>query len=205
MSWIQWLRELQSIAQIGLTYTKDPYDVERYEQLQILSAVMAAHQTNGDAEEIANLFVNETGYATPKIDVRGAVFRDDKILLVREIADSGRWTLPGGWADVGDSPKTAVTREVLEESGFETKVTKLIAMLDRDMHPHPKMFTHSYKLFFLCEIIGGTAKPSMETAEVAFFSQDQIPDDLSISRTLPQQIDLCFEHYRNPSLQPVLD
>ena len=143
MKWIKWLRELQSIAQIGLAYTKDQYDEERYERLRELTAVMAAQKTAGDTEQISQLFAQEKGYATPKIDVRGAVFRDNQILLVREIADNGRWTLPGGWADVGDSPSTAVTREVLEESGFETEVVKLIALLDRDKHPHPKMFTHS--------------------------------------------------------------
>ncbi|MEM7331215.1 MAG: NUDIX hydrolase [Chloroflexota bacterium] len=205
MAWLKWLRELQSIAQIGLAYTKDPYDAERYEQLQKLTAVISAEQTAGASDEIANLFAQEKGYATPKIDVRGAVFRDNQILLVREIADGGRWTLPGGWADVGDSPKTAVTREVYEESGFETEVVKLIAMLDRDQHPHPKMFTHTYKMFFLCQIVGGEATPSMETAEVAFFSHNEIPTDLSISRTLPQQIDLCFKHHNEPALQPVID
>ena len=204
-NWINWIRQLQSIAQIGLAYTKDKYDVERYEQLQKLTAVMAAEKTNGAVPEIEALFAQEKGYATPKIDVRGAVFRDDKILLVREIEDEGRWTLPGGWADVGDSPKTAVVREVFEESGFETKVNKLIGILDRDMHPHPKMFTHSYKLFFLCELIGGAAKTSLETSEVAFFAQDNIPADLSILRILPQQIDLCFEHFRNLTLQPAID
>lgn len=203
--WIGWLRTLQSIAQIGLTYSKGAYDLERYRQLQGLTAEMAAHLADDEPPRLTRLFAQENGYATPKIDVRGAVFRDDKILLVREVQDEGRWTLPGGWADVGDSPKTAVVKEVFEESGFDVQVVKLIAMLDREQHPHPKMYTHIYKLFFLCEIVGGEAKTSLETSEIGFFAEHDIPQDLSTARVLPSQIALCFAHYREPKRPSVID
>ena len=205
MSWLDWIRELKSIAQTGLTYTKDKYDRERYERLQDLTAVIASNKSTESVMEIRGLFAKEKGYPTPKIDVRGAVFQNDKILMVREIADEGRWTLPGGWADVGDPPSTAVTKEILEESGFETRAVKMIAMFDRDKHPHPKMFTHTYKIFFLCDILGGEAQTSMETSEVGFFGEDEIPEDLSISRILPEQIKLCFEHHRDVDLPTVFD
>lgn len=204
-SWLDIIRELKAIAQTGLTYTEGKYDRERYERLRELTAVIAAQQTNGSVAELRGLFATENGYPTPKIDVRGAVFRDDKILLVREIADQNRWTLPGGWADVGASPSTAVVKEVFEESGFHTRAVKMIAMLDRDHHPHPKLFAHIYKIFFLCDIMGGQAATSIETSEVRFFGEEEIPADLSIARVLPEQIKLCFEHHRNLDLPTVFD
>lgn len=204
-SWLDIIRELKAIAQTGLAYTEGKFDRERYGRLQELTAVIASQKTNDSLPEIRGLFEKEEGYPTPKIDVRGAVFRDNKILLVREIADQNRWTLPGGWADVGDLPSTAVTKEVFEESGFRTRAVKLIAMLDRDNHPHPKLFTHIYKIFFLCNILGGEAAISMETSEVRFFGEEEIPADLSIARVLPKQIKLCFDHYRNPDLPTVFD
>jgi len=147
-AWLDWIQRLQAIAQTGLTYAADPYDVERYEQLREIAAEIAAAHSDTEFERISGLFADQAGYATPKVDVRGAVFRDDMILLVKERSDGG-WTLPGGWADVGDSPGDAVVREIAEESGYQTRVVKLLALYDRNKHGHPPYPFHAYKIFFL--------------------------------------------------------
>jgi len=157
-SWLRWAKGLQAIAQNGLTYATDVYDQERYQVVREVAAEMMAEGSESDTESVLQLFSEETGYATPKVDVRGAVFRDDTILLVREASD-GKWSLPGGWADVNDSPSENIVREISEESGFETRVQKLAAVLDRGKHPHvPATPHHVYKMFFICEITGGAAK-----------------------------------------------
>jgi ADP-ribose pyrophosphatase YjhB (NUDIX family) len=206
-SWLLWVRELQAIAQTGLEFAKDPYDRERYIAVRALAARMMAQRASADPTWVEKLFAEQTGYATPKVDVRGAVFREDgRILLVREVADSGRWSLPGGWAEVNQSPREAVVREVLEESGFAVTVRKLAAIYDRARHPHlpPRPF-HIYKLFFVCDIVGGAAQTSSETSEVAFFAEDEIPSDLSIGRVLPYQITRMFEHARSSALPTDFD
>lgn len=197
--WINWAQRLQAIAQSGLAFTpEDSYDGERYVQILEIAAEITAVSSDLPFSKINNLWQAESGYATPKVDVRGAVFRDDAILLVREKADNNRWTLPGGWADVGDSPREAVESEVFQESGFQTKAVKLAACYDRNKHPHPPLIFHIYKLFFICKIIGGKAAISLETSEVRFFKQSEIPiDDLSVSRILPEQIDHLFTHHYN--------
>ena len=206
-SWLLWVRELQAIAQTGLEFAKDPYDRERYIAVRALAARMMAQRASADPTWVEKLFAEQTGYATPKVDVRGAVFREDGcILLVREVADSGRWSLPGGWAEVNQSPREAVVREVLEESGFAVTVRKLAAIYDRARHPHlpPRPF-HIYKLFFVCDIVGGAAQTSSETSEVAFFAEDELPSDLSIGRVLPYQITRMFEHARSSILPTDFD
>lgn len=202
-NWFKWGSELQAIAQVGLEYTKDPYDDQRFQRIRELSAEIMAHHTQDTLSNIHSIFEKEESYATPKVDVRGAVFKDDKILLVRERQDN-LWTLPGGWADVNESPKECVEKEVWEESGFEVCATKLVGMLDKQKHDHPKHWPHTYKLFFLCELLGGEATPSLETSDVEFFPEDKIPD-LSLPRVIPSQIALCFEHYRNTVLPTVFD
>jgi ADP-ribose pyrophosphatase YjhB (NUDIX family) len=194
--WLDWTQRLQAIAQNGLTYARDPYDVERYEQIRDLAAEIATAHTDSGLEYIRGLFAQQAGYATPKVDVRGAVFRDDMILLVKERSDGG-WTLPGGWADVGDSPADAVVREIAEESGYQTRAVKLLAFYDRNRHGHPPYPFHAYKIFFQCELIGGAAATSGETEEVGFFSEDALPE-LSLTRVMPAQIARLFEHYRHP-------
>ena len=203
-SWLRWARGLQVIAQNGLTYTTDVYDQERYRAVRDVAAEMMAANSDTDTESVLELFAQEAGYATPKIDVRGAVFRDDAILMVREASD-GRWSLPGGWADVNDSPSENIVREISEESGFETRVQKLAAVLDRSRHPHvPAMPYHVYKMFFICEIIGGTPKPNHEIHDVGFFGEDAIPE-LSLGRVLPAQIARMFVHWRQPDLPTEFD
>jgi ADP-ribose pyrophosphatase YjhB (NUDIX family) len=204
-NWLKWAKQLAALAQDGLTYSDNEYEIDRYRQIRQIAAEMMSAGFDLDAKSFVELFAREQGYATPKVDVRGAVFRDGKILLVKEKIDGG-WTLPGGWADPWQSPSEAMAREVFEEAGFQVRVAKLAAVYDRSKHPHqPPMPFHLYKLFFLCEITGGAATESYETTGVGFFADDSIPEPLSISRTLPFQIARMFEHYRNPALPTDFD
>ena len=206
MKWIEWGRKLQAISQSGLHFTQDRYDRERYEQIGEIAAEILAEHTNLSVEELLKLNIAEFGYATPKVDVRGVVFRDNKILLVREIADANKWTLPGGWADVNETPTQAVTREVQEESGFETRVIKLLAVYDREKQKHTSPFPYSvYKLFFQLEIIGGKPQINHEASEIDFFSETEIPESLSESRVKKSQLLRFFEHYRKPTLPTDFD
>ncbi|WP_165219323.1 NUDIX hydrolase [Aquisphaera insulae] len=196
--WLEWARRIDAIGQTGLTFNQDPYDRERYEMLRKVAAEMMAEGSGEAMERVAEILGSDAGYATPKVDVRGVVFRDARILLVRERSD-GLWTLPGGWADVGDTPAEAIVREIREESGFEARVAKLLAVLDRDRQGHPPHVHHSYKLLFLCDLLGGAPTTSHEILDVGFFAEDRIPE-LSLDRTLPSQIARAFEHLRDPDL-----
>ncbi len=195
--WIDWAKRLQALAQTGLTYAESQYDVERYEAVRHIAAEMAANRSDSALPKVLDLFSSDTGYTTPKVDVRGVVFHKDALLLVRERSDE-RWALPGGWADVGEAPSECIVREVFEESGFQVRVKKLLAVYDRSLHPHEPPFPfHVYKMFFACEIFGGEATRSDETDEVGFFTRDVIPP-LSLTRVTPEQIDRMFEHRRHP-------
>jgi ADP-ribose pyrophosphatase YjhB (NUDIX family) len=204
LTWLRWARELQALAQTGLAYGKDPYDIERYESVRAIAHEIMASYSTMDHAHVRDLFARERGHATPKVDVRGVVFDDDRLLLVRERSD-GRWTLPGGWADVNESPSEAVVREVYEESGYRTRAVKLLALYDRDRHGHPPHPYHIYKLFFHCELAGGPASQAADTAGtafaetdgVAFYREHEMPD-LSLSRVMPAQITRLFEHRRHP-------
>ncbi len=202
--WLEWAKRIQSISQIGLAYAKDPFDIERYEALRGIAAEIMAAGSETPIETVTDLFAAQTGYATPKIDVRGVVFRDGQLLLVKELAD-GLWTLPGGWADTLESPREAVEREVFEESGFEVRATKLLAVFDRAKHPHePPYPFHIYKLFVRCEIVGGTATGSIETGGAEFYGEEALPP-LSVSRTTADQVLRMFEHLRQPDLPTDFD
>ncbi|MCC2646019.1 MAG: hypothetical protein K0R02_84 [Rickettsiaceae bacterium] len=201
--WIKWVQELNAIAQTGLTYSKDYYDIIRFERLQNLTAEITAQYTNISSDKLLELFQQDKGYATPKIDVRGAVFKDNKILMVREKADK-LWSLPGGWADIGESAGEAIVKEIFEESGFKTRAIKLIALFDKAKHSHPPHLFYTYKTLFLCEIIGGEARISDETSEVDFFSIDNLPK-LSLGRVVKEQIKICFKHYYNRELATEFD
>jgi ADP-ribose pyrophosphatase YjhB (NUDIX family) len=205
--WLAWAREIQAIAQSGLAFTRDAYDQERYRALRGLAARVMAASSDAAPERIAGLFAEQAGYATPKVDVRGAVFNAvGELLLVREVADAGRWTLPGGWADVNLTPAENVVKEVIEESGFNVRVRKLAAVWDRDRQGHsPPLAFSTYKLFFICDIIDGAAATSLETSEVAFFAESALPSDLSEGRVLPAQLRRMFEHHRNPGLPTDFD
>jgi len=194
---------LSALAQTGLTFGRDPFDIERYTAIRMIAAEMIAHQAGLDTDRVLDLLGAGAGYATPKVDVRGVVFQGGKILLVQERSD-GLWTLPGGGADVGDSPADAIVREIREESGFEARATKLLALLDRNRHGHPPVLHHFYKVFIRCEIVGGSPATSHEIQEVGFFAEDEIPE-LSLPRIMPSQIARMFEHYRQPDLPADFD
>ena len=194
--WLEWAQRLQALAQSGLTYTKNAFEIERYEGVREIAAEIVAAHSDLSAGQVRELFATEGGYATPKVDVRGVVFDDDRILLVKESRD-GRWTLPGGWADVNDSPAEATEREIREESGYRARAVKLLACFDRNRHGHPPYGFHIYKLFFQCELTGGAPAESIETSGVEFFAEDEIPE-LSLPRVTPSQIARFFAHYRHP-------
>jgi len=203
MDWIEWTLRLGAIAQSGLTYARDPFDIERYTELRELAAEVMAEHTGRAAINVDEFFRREAGYATPKIDVRGVVFRAGEILLVRERSDGG-WTLPGGWADVLDSPRTAVEREIREESGYDARSAKLLAIFDRNRHPHSPLAFHVWKVFIRCEITGGAPSASLETDGVGFFGRDALPE-LSASRVTAHQLALMFAHLDDPQRLPDID
>lgn len=201
LQWLEWAKRIQAIGQNGLTYAENPYDLERYEQLRALSVEILAAHTEVDSEQIKELFASDCGYATPKVDVRAVVFQDGRILLVKEKAD-GAWSLPGGWADVGYSPSEVAVKEVKEESGFDVRAVRLLGILDKSKHGHPPTPIHVYKIFLLCEIVGGRAEEGMETSQVGFFREDDLPA-LSTERVTAEQIHTCFDYLRNPG-KPVM-
>jgi ADP-ribose pyrophosphatase YjhB (NUDIX family) len=202
--WLEWAQRLQGISQTGLTYCKEHFDKERYEAVQQIAAeIMARGDGVEDISVIHGLFKGQAGYATPKVDIRAAVFDQDRILLVRERED-GCWSLPGGWADIGSTPAENALREVKEESGYEAEISKLAALYDRERHGHPPIAFYTYKIFFICRLTGGSAAPSNETDSVAFFAENEIPS-LSITRVTPAEIQHMFEHYRHPEWPTSID
>jgi ADP-ribose pyrophosphatase YjhB (NUDIX family) len=202
-SWLTLGRELQAMAQTGLHYTKDRFDADRYARLRVLASQMMAAGAGTAAAPIAELFGRETGYATPRVSVRGAAFRDNRILMVRETSD-GRWSVPGGWCDVNQSARECVEREIWEESGYTARAAKLAAVWERSRHGHPPYPFTVYVMFFICELTGGTPRPSIETTDIDFFDENQLPE-LSPGRNQPHQIRRMFTHYRQPGLPTEFD
>ena len=201
--WAAWARRLRAIAQTGLTFGESEYDFDRYRQIeQIADDILATH-AEVDQQIIKDFFARDEGYATPQVDVRGAVFRGERILLVRERLD-GRWTLPGGYADVNDSPSRAIEREILEESGIEARAVKLAMVYDKRLHDHPPSPRHTYKLFFICEETGGNLTTSFETTAVDFFDLDSLPE-ISTHRTTAGQIHRLRDHWLGPQLPTDFD
>ena len=192
---LQLARRLHALARSGLHFTQDPYDRERYEEIETLAAEMLAGGSLADRDTLLAVWRQERGYVTPKIEVRGAIFRDGRVLLVRETMD-GLWTLPGGWVDVNESPSQAITKEVEQESGFRVRVLKLAALWDRARHGHGPTLHHSWKAFFLCEILSGEARVSLETDGVDFCDPDDLPP-MSIGRSTSRQVARMVEHWRD--------
>ena len=202
--WLTWAQKIQSIAQSGLLYTGNPFDVERYHELSMIAQEMMVEGTKADPGVVQVVFDAQCGYATPKLDIRGVIFNDEKVLLVRELADGGRWTLPGGWVDINESPSHAVEREVLEEAGKLVKARKLLAVYDRNQHGHPPTVFHSYKIFVLCDLLGEATASVLETSDPTFFLLSEMPE-LSPSRVTPEEISRMFEHLHDPSLPTFFD
>ncbi|MEI4769985.1 NUDIX hydrolase [Psychrobacillus sp. FJAT-51614] len=201
--WLEWVKRIQALSQAGLAFSKDIYDIERYEELRKISVEIMAVYTEVEMNKIRDLFANETGYQTPKVDVRGVVFKEDRLLMVREKFDD-KWALPGGFCDIGLSPSENVVKEIQEESGYEVVPIKLIALLDKNKHPHPPEPYHYYKIFILCEIIGGKPTLGIETSNIGFFGEDNLPE-LSTNRNTETQIISLFEFLRNPIKETIFD
>jgi ADP-ribose pyrophosphatase YjhB (NUDIX family) len=201
--WLEWARQIQALAQTGYHFAENEYQRERYHRLTEIAAEIISEHTGLDNRAWMDIFDRQTGYATPRVDVRGAVFQDGSLLLVRERQDDG-WTMPGGWADVGDVPSEAVEREVWEEAGFHVRARRVIGVYDANRTGPLEIF-HAYKIVFLCELLDGKPRPSSETSEVAFFPQDQIPPSLSGERTRPRHIEDAFAARMDPERQTVFD
>lgn len=210
LKWLEWGRRLAAIAQTGETFAKDPFDLERYGQIREIAAEILAAGAGGGVNgaqpaRVLDLLKRDSGYATPKLDVRAVVFRVDlaggRILMVREKLDGNRWTLPGGWVDVGDAPGGAAERECLEETGHVVEATEVLAVWDRDhpRHKHPPILHHSWKVFIRCEERGEPVRATdgVETGEARFFSEAEVRDlDLSEGRITQPQMAYLFERCR---------
>ena len=201
--WLEWAQRIQGLSQSGLAFSKDIYDIERYEELRMISAEIMQEHTGLEMQKIKDLFLADTGYQTPKVDVRGVIFQDDKILMVKEKLDD-RWSLPGGFCDIGLSAAENIIKEIKEESGYDAVPTKLLAVWDKNKHPHPPEAFHYYKLFIQCEIIGGQPLTGIETSDIKFFSESHIPD-LSANRVIESQIKTLFEFSRDPNKEALFD
>jgi ADP-ribose pyrophosphatase YjhB (NUDIX family) len=200
---LEWAREIQALAQTGLHYAQNNYERDRCRRLMEIAAEMISQNADVDFQPLVDSFDAQIGYATPKIDVRAAVFREGKLLLVRERMD-GRWTMPGGWADVGDTPSRAAEREAWEEAGFHVQASKVVGVYDAN-RTNPLQVFHAFKIVFLCSVLDGEARTSYETSEVAFFEKEAIPTALSRGRTTARQISDAFNALKNPDCPTVFD
>lgn len=195
--------EIQGIAQSGLAYCKDVYDKERYERLRQISVEMLAEKTELAAEKIAGIFCNDSGYQTPKVDTRAAIFNGDKILMVHEKNDT--WSLPGGWCDVNQSVASNVVKEVEEETGLKAKAERIIAVHDWRKHNVCNYVYGVVKIFVLCKTEGGSFKENVETSEIKYFAKDELPENLAVEKTTKEQILTCFKASENENFAPELD
>lgn len=210
--WLALARQIHAIARTGLHYDSSTFDHERYEKLRDVAAEMIAAGSDAGLPRIRDLLDRQDGHVTPKVDVRGVVFRAGRVLLVREYLDEGRWSIPGGYADVNESPGEATAREVFEESGWRVRATRLLALYDRRKHAHPPNVFHIYKVFFQCELLDGepvtrpgTGASFEEAGEASFFAEDELPQDLSTRRVTKAQLLRFFEMLRNPALPADFD
>ena len=201
--WLKWAIEIQSLAQAGLAYTQNVYDIERYERLREISAEMIAEKSDISLEKVKDLFCNETGYQTPKLDTRAAIFQDDKILLTHE--KNGTWSLPGGWVDVLESAKSNTIKEVKEETGLDVEAVKLIALQDRNKHNKPVYAYGVWKVFVLCKRIGGEFIENIETTEIQYFGLNELPDNLAEEKCTKEQIEMCFKAKEDANWQVQFD
>lgn len=200
--WLEWAVELQSLAQAGLYYGKDIFDKERYERIRDIASEMVAYKTDIPSDKVKDLFCCETGYQTPKLDSRAAIFKGDKILLVQE--KNGRWSLPGGWVDVNISVKENVIKEVKEEAGLDVTADMVIAVQDREKHNLPVYAYKVCKIFVLCSVIGGEFEENSETVQSDYFGIDELPE-LSLEKNNGEQIKMCFDAYYSDNWKTYLD
>ncbi|MFR5265640.1 NUDIX hydrolase N-terminal domain-containing protein [Clostridium sp.] len=201
--WFTWATKLQSIAQAGLEYSKDKYDIERFNEIRNISAEIISEYTDLSMSKVKDLFCNEKGYQTPKVDVRATIFKDEKILLVKESLD-GSWSLPGGWADIGLSVKENIIKESFEEAGVKVEPERIIGIQDRDKNNKPIGPYSVYKIFVLCKLIKGKFKENIETEESGYFKLEELPR-LSEGRNNKEQIELCFKAKNDPNQKTYFD
>lgn len=201
--WLKWAMEIQSLAQSGLAYTQNKYDIERYERLREISAEILSEKTSLNLDKVKNLFCNEKGYQTPKLDTRAAIFKGNKILLVHE--NNGTWALPGGWCDVLESVKSNTEKEVKEETGLDAKAVKIISIQDRNKHNKPVYAYGVCKVFVLCDILGGEFIENIETTGIQYFSLDNLPSNLAEEKSNKEQIEMCFNAYYDKNWQTQFD
>lgn len=200
--WLKWAVELQSLAQAGLHYGKDRFDLERYERIRDIAAEMISYKTEIPVEKVKDLFCNETGYQTPKLDTRAAIFQEDKILLVQE--NNGTWSMPGGWVDVDVSVGENVVKEVKEEAGLDVTTDLVIAIQDREKHNLPVYAHKVCKVFVLCSVTGGSFEKNIETVESRYFGLDELPR-LATEKNNKEQIRMCFEAYHSEKWKTLLE
>ncbi|WP_333697941.1 NUDIX hydrolase N-terminal domain-containing protein [Bacteroides congonensis] len=200
--WLEWAKELQFLAQTGLTYSKDVFDIERFERIREISAEIISAQSELSLEKVKDLFCNETGFQTPKLDTRAAIFKEDKILLVKE--RNGTWSLSGGWVDVNQTVKSNTEKEVEEEAGLKVEATRIIAVQDRNMHNVPPYAYNVCKVFVLCEILSGHFQPNIETTESDYFRLEELPL-LAEEKNNEEQIKMCFSAYHDKNWQVLFE
>ncbi|GAB2951669.1 NUDIX hydrolase [Hymenobacter coalescens] len=208
LEWLRIAQRLQALAQTGLTFTENPYDVERYEEIRALSVDILHRLTDEPVAKLTGLFASETGYQTPKVDVRAVIFRGtDEVLMVQEKVDGYRWTLPGGWADIGHTPKEVAVKEAREETGLVVEAVRLLALFDKKLHGHPVEPWYVYKCFVLCRVVGGALQPhTTETGEVRWVHESELADlPLSEARTTAAQLATMFGFARQPDLPTLCD
>ena len=202
--WLTWAKQLQSISQAGIEFTNNPYDRERYESIRALSIEILHEYTQIDKKRLVDLFANESGYQTPKVDVRAAIFNaDHEILMVREKIDN-RWSLPGGWADIELSIYENIIKESFEEAGAEIKPKRIIAVFDRNKHVRDDFPYSSYKIFVECDFIRAEFIENTETLEHGFFKLEELPE-LSEGRNTKGQITVCFKARKLKTFEAIFD
>ena len=202
LQWLEWAKELQFLAQVGLTYTKDDFDKERFVRIREIAAEMVSMQSGLSLSKVKNLFCNETGFQTPKLDTRAAIFEDDKILLVRE--RNNTWSMPGGWVDVMQTIKSNTIKEVKEEAGLDVEAVRIIALQDRNLHNRPPYAYNVCKVFVLCEVLDGSFQPNIETLESRYFGLDELPV-LAEEKNNREQVEMCFSAYKDENWQVKFD
>lgn len=201
--WLKWAREIHQIGQTGLYFTQNEFDRQRFQRLMDIAADMINDHVDQPLEEVQAALCAQPGYITPKVDVRGAVFKDGQILMVKEMLD-GLWSLPGGYADVNESPSSMVEREIMEETGIKAKARRVVGVYEANHDRDPVNVFHCYKVLFLCDYLEGSPRPSFETLEVKFYSLDELPE-LSIHRTQERHIREAFLHLQDTNRPAVFD
>jgi ADP-ribose pyrophosphatase YjhB (NUDIX family) len=198
------IKRIQALAEIGLEFSQNTFDRERYNELHEISLQMMKQITDVPVEKITPVILDKNGYKTPKVDVRAVVFNESgEILLIQEKADN-RWAMPGGWADVGYSPAEVAVKECFEEAGLKVEASKLLAVLDKQKQKMPPAFEYVYKIFLLCKKLDNNTSTGSETSDVGWFNENNLPE-LSTPRNTVEQINLMFQYHREERSEPVFD